>query len=93
MWQGLIAMIVAAALLAIGILVEPDANEPAPTHSVSSVVSDEFEWSEFHADAMQEYADEFTALFNSYQVKRAKNGRLMIRQGDSGSFKFVKKGQ
>lgn len=42
--------------------------------------------------AVSEYADEFTALFNSYEVKRTKNNRLMIRSGNSGSFKFVKKG-
>ena len=51
----------------------------------------EFTWDDFHADALAEYADEFTALFNSYEVKRAKNGAMMIRQGDSGSFKFARK--
>lgn len=68
-----------------------------PLNSYASVMkplriqeTDEREWSEFHADAYEEYADEFTALFNSYEVKRSKNGRTMIRQGDSGSFKFVK---
>lgn len=53
---------------------------------------DEQEWSEFHADAVEEYADEFTSLFNSYETKVSRNGRMMIRQGDSGSFKFAKKG-
>lgn len=43
-------------------------------------------------EAVIEYADEFTALFNSYEVKRAKNGALMIRRGNSGSFKFARKG-
>lgn len=52
----------------------------------------EFTWDEFHADAVAEYADEFTALFNSYETKVAKNGAMMIRQGNSGSFKFAKKG-
>lgn len=50
------------------------------------------DWTAFHADAVEEYADEFTALFNSYETRWSKNGRLMIRQGDSGSFKFCKKG-
>ena len=50
------------------------------------------EWDAYHAGAMAEYADEFTALFNSYETKRAKNGAMMIRQGDTGSFKFAKKG-
>lgn len=35
---------------------------------------------------------EFTNLFNSYETKRASNGRLMIRTGNTGSFKFAKKG-
>lgn len=47
---------------------------------------DEQEWSEFHADAFDEYADEFTALFNSYTYKLSKNGRSMVNG------KFVKKG-
>lgn len=50
------------------------------------------EWSEYHAEAAREYADEFTALFNSYETKRAKNGALMIRRGNKGSYKFAKKG-
>lgn len=53
---------------------------------------DQWEWAEFHADAFKEYADEFTALFNSYETKRAKNGTMMIRQGDSGPYRFAKKG-
>lgn len=53
--------------------------------------NEEQEWAEFHALATQEYADEFTAFFDSYETKWSKNGRLMMRAGDSGSFKFVKK--
>lgn len=53
---------------------------------------EEVTWAEYHAEAVAEYADEFTALFNSYETKRAKNGAMMIRQGNSGSFKFAKKG-
>lgn len=53
---------------------------------------EEKEWTEYHAIAFEEYADEFTALFNSYETKRAKNGAMMIRQGNSGSYKFAKKG-
>lgn len=55
--------------------------------------TDEMEWDAFHREAEAEYIDEFTALFNSYEVKRAKTGALMIRQGSSGSFKFAKKGK
>lgn len=50
------------------------------------------EWGAYHAEAKAEYADEFTALFNSYETRWSKNNRLMMRQGDSGSFKFVAKG-
>lgn len=59
---------------------------------VAPVLSEEQEWAEFHADSFEEHANEFTALFNSYETKWSKNGRLMMRAGDSGSFKFVKKG-
>lgn len=67
-------------------------NSQAPEiQVVAPVLSEEQEWSEFHAEAMSEYEDAFTALFNSYETKWSKNGRLMMRAGDSGSFKFVKK--
>jgi hypothetical protein len=49
------------------------------------------DWSAFHADAFAEYADEFTALFDSYETKWSKNNRLMIRVGDTGSYRFAKK--
>lgn len=49
-------------------------------------------WLEFHADAVAEYAAEFDALFAMVEFKVAKNGRGMIRTGDSGPYKFVKKG-
>jgi hypothetical protein len=54
--------------------------------------SDDIEWDLYHSEAYDEYADEFTALFNSYETKWSKNNRLMMRAGDSGSFRFVKKG-
>jgi len=61
--------------------------------SVASVVIEtprtEFTWAEFHLDAFEEYASEFDALFNSYETKWSKNGRLMMRKGSTGSFKFV----
>lgn len=50
------------------------------------------EWYEYEFMALLDYADKFTALFNSYEVKVSKNGRTMIRQGNSGPYKFVKKG-
>lgn len=45
-----------------------------------------------YEEAYVEYFDEFTALFNSYEVKRAKNGAMMIRRGNSGSYRFARKG-
>ena len=65
---------------------------PMPSSAPTVHEDIEAEWSEFHAIAAAEYADEFTALFNSYEFKVAKNGRGMIRTGNSGPFKFVKKG-
>lgn len=56
------------------------------------VSNEDAEWDAYHCEAFLEYEDEFTALFNSYECKRAKNGAMMIRQGNSGSFKFAKKG-
>lgn len=50
------------------------------------------EWNLYYREAEAEYADEFTALFNSYETKRAKNGALMIRRGNKGSYRFAKKG-
>ena len=58
---------------------------------VSEQRSNEMDWAAFHVDAIEEYADEFTALFNSYETKVAKNGAMMIRQGNSGPYKFARK--
>ncbi|MFE1915012.1 hypothetical protein [Streptomyces anandii] len=68
-------------------------NAPVIAMAVASevAISEEAEWEAYHAEAYAEYADEFTALFNSYEVKRAKNGAMMIRRGNSGSYKFCKK--
>lgn len=63
---------------------------PMPMYSPE--VAESHEWVAYSHDAYCEYADEFTALFNSYEVKHAKNGALMIRRGDSGSYKFCKRG-
>lgn len=44
-----------------------------------------------YREAVKEFEDEFTQLFNSYEIKRAKNGALMIRRGNSGPYKFARK--
>lgn len=65
---------------------------PSPVATVAiEILNEDQEWDAFHADAFAEYADEFTALFNAVETKWAKNGRLMVRAGDSGSFKFARK--
>lgn len=54
----------------------------------SGCICEECIWTDHFEDAL--YA--FDALFNSYETKRAKNGALMIRRGNKGSYKFAKKG-
>lgn len=68
------------------------ATMPAPSvaHIIPSMTEEE-EWDAYHAEAVSEYSAEFTALFNGYETKWSKNGRLMIRTGDSGPYKFVKR--
>jgi hypothetical protein len=70
------------------VVVIPAMPQYAPTEYVETCLCDECCYSE----AYYEYVSEFTALFNSYETKRARNGALMIRVGTSGSFKFAKKG-
>lgn len=93
----MIALLIAGvigALMGLVIPSNPASNAvvipPMPTHS--PFITNDAEWFDFNEDAYAEYADEFTALFNSYEVKRAKNGALMIRRGNSGSYKFAKRG-
>lgn len=45
----------------------------------------------FDLEVYVEAGEEFTRLFNSYETKWSKNGRLMLATSGS-SFKFVKKG-
>lgn len=66
---------------------------PAQSHShIAPRMSETGEWSAYHAEAYEDYSAEFTALYEGYETKWSKNGRLMLRQGDSGPYKFVKKG-
>lgn len=67
--------------------------EPAQSieHRTADNVSEADEWQEYHAIAYEEYADAFTALYEGYETRWSKNGRLMLRQGDSGPYKFVKR--
>lgn len=52
---------------------------------------DECTWEQFHAEAYEEYADEFTALFNAIETKWTRNGRLMIKPVGAKSFRFAKR--
>jgi hypothetical protein len=54
-------------------------------------VTEAEEWQEYHALAYSEYAEAFTALYEGLETRWSKNGRLMIRQGSSGPYKFVKR--
>ncbi|MFD5308333.1 hypothetical protein [Streptomyces ardesiacus] len=51
----------------------------------------DYSWDAFHADAVSEYEAQLTALYEGYETKWSKNGRLMIRTGNSGPYKFVRK--
>lgn len=87
--------ILTAILTAIASLVFFLTGDQVFTNWVSFPITNETEvtWEEFHAEAVAEYEDEFTALFNSYETKWSKNGRLMMRAGNSGSYRFVAKGK
>lgn len=65
---------------------------PMPMHAPTIAIANDDEWELYNQEAYYDYASEFTALFDSYEIKHTKNNRMMIRTGNSGSFKFVKKG-
>lgn len=94
--QLLLGLILGVLSMGIGIGVDAEpvtSLPPMPTYAPSNVVARECLCDDCCYDqAYLEYADEFTALFNSYEVKRAKNGALMIRSGNAGSYRFAKKG-
>lgn len=73
---------------------EPKTVYAPPMSSVASECTcDKCEWDDYYGDAYDEYCDEFTALFNAIEYKRAKNGRSMVRGPGDKSFKFVAKGK
>ena len=49
------------------------------------------EWEEYRTLAYADYSEEFTRLYNAYETRWSKNGRLMLRKGSSGPYKFVKR--
>lgn len=67
-------------------------SQPAPVvRHAPDMPSEDVEWQEYHSLAYAEYSDEFARIYNGYEIRWAKNGRLMIRDGDSGPYKFVKR--
>jgi hypothetical protein len=74
------------------VVIPPMPTNPPMTPGDVAFVNEAEEWEAFHADAFAEYADEFTALFNAIEFKRAKNGASMVRRPGDKSFRFVKKG-
>lgn len=94
---GLVAILVLIVALMVGEIQHiRQTNKPMvipvmPDYAPEIMEDEEYEWAAYNAEACAEYADEFTALFNSYEVKRARNGALMIRSGNAGSFKFARK--
>lgn len=100
MYAGLVAMVIAAIALLIPILIGVEGDEPMMETSVACIPpkpnyaptvtnNDAIEWAEFYADAYDEYASEFDALFNSYTYKVSKNGRSMV----NGKFVAMPKGK
>jgi hypothetical protein len=72
-------------------------SEPVPVtvqavpDVVAESVSEAQEWQEFHSMAYSEHSDEFTRIYNALETRWSKNGRLMMRNGDSGPYRFVKR--
>jgi hypothetical protein len=96
MWQGLIAMILAAITVFGFILAEPEGDDVFATDiqviaQETAQETETREWAEFNELARIEYEDLFTTLFEATQVKWSKNGRLMVKGVDSKSFKFAKR--
>jgi hypothetical protein len=60
------------------------------THQAPDMTVEQ-EWAAFHAEAYKEHSDVFTALYEGYETRWSKNGRLMMRAGNSGPYKFVKR--
>lgn len=85
----MIRALVVALAIALGMIHLPVLPAPVSIESTT----DEMEWALYHAEAYDEYADEFTALFNSYEFKQAKNGAPMIRRANEKSYRFVPRGK
>lgn len=65
-------------------------NEWTPNPELEARAIEEREWVLFWEEARFDGMMAFEDLFNSYETKWSKNNRLMLRQGDSGPYRFVK---
>lgn len=68
-----------------------DAIVIPPMPNYAPEIDEDEEWAEFWVESFVEAEDAFTALFNSYETRWSKNNRLMMRSGNSGSYRFVAK--
>lgn len=59
--------------------------------SYAPELDEETEWDLYKLEAYYDYCDEFDAIFNAVEFKRAKNGRSMVKGINDKSFKFCKK--
>lgn len=77
----MIKAILTALAIALGLIAAPAPTVLAPDYSsdiAAECMCDRCEWDAYYGEAYCEYADEFTALFNSYTYKLSKNGRSMV---------------
>jgi hypothetical protein len=65
-------------------------NEWTPDPELETRVIEEREWTLFWDEARFDGLMAFNDLYDSYETKWSKNGRLMLRTGDSGPYRFVK---
>lgn len=62
----------------VDVVVIPPMPHNDPTNIWVVEEDEDGDWHAFEMDAYNEYANEFTALFNSYSYKLSKNGRSMV---------------
>ncbi|BET51739.1 hypothetical protein RGQ21_67210 [Kitasatospora aureofaciens] len=62
-------------------------HQTPDTTTVDYTDPEDIEWSMHYSNAVSA----FDALYDSYETRWSKNGRLMIRQGNSGPYKFTRR--
>lgn len=66
-------------------------NEEYSTYIMIAPITEEDEWDDYHTLATGDYLIEFDEIFANVEVKRAKNGRIMVKSVHSNSFRFAAK--